>query len=85
MDFGEDGDEDNRKEQENDNNSQMSSYDADLEDEISADEEQLEQSRYEAKLAQNKVRLNLFHSKGDDQFQSLRSSTDVNNEQYDSF
>ena len=50
------------------------------EDDLSDKEEQLEQSRYENRLANNQVRLNLFMSKDEDNFNSL-----VSGNEYDSF
>ena len=50
-------------------------------EEQSDQEEKLEQSRYEARIAQKQVRMNLFNSKGDqssynNNFYSLRSGNE---------
>ena len=46
-------------------------------------EEQFEQTKYQARLAAGGLRLNLFSSKGDENFQSIRSGAD--GAEYDSF
>ena len=57
------------------------------EEEQSDQEEKVEQSRYEARIANNQVRLNLFNSKSDESafnnFYSLRSGTEFESFQED--